>query len=542
MVSTANPHATAAAIEILNEGGNALDAAIAAQMVLGLVEPQSSGLGGGLFLLYWDKAKKKLTAWDGREKAPAKAGPDLFLDASGEPLSWWNASIGGRPVGVPGAVAALWAAHQRDGHLAWAKLLQPAISLAENGFSVSPRLNELIASQPRLAGDPAARALYFVPDAEADGGYAPRPVSDVLKNPAYAETLKLIAAGGADAFYKGRIAQAIVDAVENNAANPGLMTLTDLAAYKAVPRQAVCAPYRVYKVCGMPPPSSGGLTTDMILRLLEPYRMGDLKPNGVMAVHLLTQASRLAFADRDRFMADSDFVHVPMAGLLDRRYLRSRDLLIDPGHDMGTAEAGNPLEASARLAPSDPLIEHGTSHLSIVDGSGNAVSMTTTVEQPFGAHIMAAGFILNNQLTDFSFRPEKDGVPVANRVEANKRPRSSMSPTLVFGPDGKLFAAIGSPGGSRIIGFVTQTLIALIDWHMTMQQAVALPRAVNRNGATELEAKTPIVADAPALMLMGHDVQVKRLNSGLHGIRIVGGVKDGGADPRREGVVAVTKR
>jgi len=541
MVSTANPHATAAAVEVLNGGGNALDAAIAAQMVLGLVEPQSSGLGGGLFLLYWDKAKKELTAWDGREKAPAKDGPDLFLDSSAKPLSWWKASIGGRPVGVPGAVAALWAAHQRDGHLAWAKLFQPAIRLAENGFSVSPRLNELIASQPRLKNDPAARALYFVPDAEAEGGYAPRPVSGVLKNPAYAETLKLIAAGGADAFYKGKIAQAIVDAVANNAFGPGQMTLADLAAYKPVPRQAVCSTYRAYKVCGMPPPSSGGLTTEMIFRLLEPYRMGGLKPNGIMAVHLLMEASRLAFADRNRYMADSDFVRVPMAGLLDRHYLRSRDLLIDPGHDMGKARAGNPPQASARLAPSDPVMEHGTSHVSIVDAAGNAVSMTTTVEQAFGAHIMAAGFILNNQLTDFSFRPEKDGVPVANRVEAGKRPRSSMAPTLVFAPDGKLFAAIGTPGGSRIIGFVAQSLIALIDWHMTMQQAVALPHAVNRNGPTELEAETPILADAPDLMLMGHDVEVKRLNSGLQGIRIVDGIKDGGADPRREGFVAVTK-
>ncbi len=542
MVSTANPHATAAAIEILNEGGNAVDAAIAAQMMLGLVEPQSSGIGGGLFLLYWDKAKGRITAWDGREKAPANDGPDLFLDQSGKPLTWWNASIGGRPVGVPGAVAALWAAHERDGHLAWAKLLQPAIDLAEKGFKVSPRLNELIASQPRLKNDPAARQLYFVPDPSAEDGYAPRPVGDILKNPVYAASLKLIASDGARAFYTGSIARAIVDAVSNPATNPGGMTLADLAAYRAIPREAVCASYRAYKVCGMPPPSSGGLTEEMILGMLEPYRMGDLRPNGVMAVHLLSEASRLAFADRNRYMADSDFVPVPMAGLLDRKYLRSRALIIDPGHDMGKAVAGVPPQASARLAPSAPAIEHGTSHLSIVDADGNAVSMTTSVEQAFGAHIMAAGFILNNQLTDFSFLPERDGAPVANRVEAGKRPRSSMSPTMVFGPDGKLFAVIGSPGGSRIIGFVTQSLIALIDWHMTMQQAVALPHAVNRNGATELEAETPIVADAPALMLMGHDVEVKPLNSGLHGIRIVDGVKDGGADPRREGVVAVTKQ
>ena len=444
-------------------------------------------------------------------------------------------------MGVPGAVAALWAAHERSGRLPWAKLLQPAIKLAEDGFAVSPRLNQLIASQPRLMNDPAARQLYFVPDPSAEGGYAPRPVGDILKNPAYAASLKLIASGGAKAFYTGSIAAAIVDAVSNPATNPGGMTLDDLATYQAVPREAVCAPYRAYKVCGMPPPSSGGLTTEMILGMLEPYRMATLKPNGVMAVHLLSEASRLAFADRNRYMADSDFIAVPMAGLLDRQYLRSRARLINPGYDMGEAVAGDPPRASARLAPSKPGIEHGTSHLSIVDADGNAVSMTTSVEQAFGAHIMAAGFILNNQLTDFSFLPVKDGLPVANRVEANKRPRSSMSPTMVFGPDGQLFAAIGSPGGSRIIGFVTQSLVALIDWHMTMQQAVALPHAVNRNGATELEARTPIVADAPALMLMGHDIEVKPLNSGLHGIRIVDGVKDGGADPRREGVVAVTR-
>jgi gamma-glutamyltranspeptidase/glutathione hydrolase len=540
MVASANPHATAAAIAVLEAGGNALDAAIAAQLMLGLVEPQSSGIGSGLFLLHWNKASRKITAWDGRETAPAKAGPDLFLDASGEPLGWWEASIGGRPVGVPGAVAALWAAHQRDGKLDWAKLFDPAIRLAEDGFAVSPRLNQLIASQPRLAGDAAARQLYFVPEASAEGGLAAVPAGAILRNPAYAATLKTLADQGGDAFYKGEIAQAIVAAVANRAVNPGLMTPDDLAGYKAVAREAVCAPYRAYTVCGMPPPTSGGLTTLMILRLLEPYRMSALQPNGVMAVHLLSEAGRLAFADRDRYMADSDFVAVPVAGLLDRGYLRARARLIDPGRDMGKAAAGDPPRASARLAPSAPVIEYGTSHLSIVDGDGNAVSMTTSVEQPFGAHIMAAGFILNNQLTDFSFRPEVDGLAVANRVDAGKRPRSSMSPTLVFGPDGALFAAVGSPGGSRIIGYVAHSLIALIDWHMTMAEAVALPHALNRNGKTELEAGTAIEAIASALAAMGHEVNVRDLTSGLHGVRMVGGRMDGGADPRREGVVAVT--
>ena len=430
--------------------------------------------------------------------------------------------------------------HQRDGRLDWARLFAPAIRLAEAGFAVSPRLNQLIASEPRLAGDAAARQLYFVPEASAEGGLAAVPGGAILRNPAYAATLKTLANQGGDAFYKGEIAQAIVAAVANRAVNPGLMTPDDLAGYKAVAREAVCAPYRAYTVCGMPPPTSGGLTTLMILRLLEPYRMSALQPNGVMAVHLLSEAGRLAFADRDRYMADADFIDVPVAGLLDRGYLRARARRIDPGRDMGKAEAGDPPGRTAGLAADEALIEHGTSHLAIVDGDGNAVALTTSVEQPFGAHIMAAGFILNNQLTDFSFRPKVDGRAVANRVEAGKRPRSSMAPTLVFGPDGELFAALGSPGGSRIIGYVAQSLVALIDWHMTMAEAVALPHALNRNGKTELEAGTPLVAVAPALMAMGHEVEVRDLTSGLHGVRIVAGIKDGGADPRREGVVAVT--
>ena len=535
MVSTANPHASEAAAEMLRDGGSAVDAAIAAQMVLTLTEPQSSGIGGGLFLMHWDEGTRKVSAWDGREMTPAAAGSDLFLNADGTTMKWRDASIGGRPVGVPGAVAALWAAHQVHGKLAWEALFAPAIRLADEGFEISPRMHSSIVHAPRLAENAMARTLYFE---TVDGQLQVKPAGRLLKNPMLAASLRRIASQGPKGFYEGETAEQIVAAVHGHGGNPGLMTLEDLKEYVAIQRAAVCSDYRAYRVCGMPPPTSGGLTTLMILGMLENYNIGDMRPNGPQALHLYTQASRLAYADRGLYMADSDFVDVPVEGLLDKAYLRTRARLIHPFKDNGSASAGSPPGASALDKAADAgLIEYGTSHLAIVDGAGNAVSMTTSVEQRFGAHIMAGGFILNNQLTDFSFAPMRDGKPVANRVEAGKRPRSSMSPTLVFDEDGDFHAAIGSPGGSRIITFVTQTLIGLLDWDMTMQEAIDMPRALNRNWVTELEADRGLDDEAAALSAMGHEVKVQKLNSGLHGIRRIDDRLEGGADKRREGVV-----
>lgn len=549
MVATANTHATDAAAAILAKGGSATDAAITAQLVLTLTEPQSSGIGGGLFMLHYQAGDAAITTFDGREKAPLNADETLFLKPDGKPLAWPDAALGGRPVGTPGVISALWKAHQKFGTLEWASLFEPAISLAENGFAVSPRLHAAISGARHLNADDAAAAIYFLGDGDYGEPDVAVPVGHILKNQPYADTLQLIAANGPDGFYKGQVAQAMVDAVRSNEVNPGLMTLADLAAYEAIERQPVCAPYRAYRVCGMGPPTSGGLTSLMILGLLEPYRMSSLDPGGLVAAHLFAQASRLAFADRNQYMADADFVDVPIAGLLDRDYLRSRSRLINPVRDMGSAAPGTPPGSEDEsLAADAGLVEHGTSHLAIVDMDGNAVSMTMSVERAFGARITAGGFVLNNQLTDFSFAPAKAGEPVANRVQAGKRPRSSMSPSLVLNDDGSLFAVVGSPGGSRIIGYTAHALLGLIDWQMPVQQAVSQPHVINRNGRTELEdlSEGGDLAEklnqfarlAAPLADLGHTVEVKPLTSGLHGIRILkNGEMDGGADPRREGTV-----
>ena len=536
MVSTANRHASAAALTMLERGGSAVDAAIAAQLVLGLVEPQSSGIGGGAFLLHRDEATGSIEAYDGRETAPAAAGPDLFLGPDGEPMGFMAAVVGGRSVGVPGVVAMLWKAHLDHGRLAWAELFQPAIALAEQGFEVSPRLHALIDGDAALRDQPTTAGYFFI-DADGDGTVEALPVGHVLKNPAYAETLKLVAAQGPDGFYEGPVAEAIVETAGRHA-NAGLIGLGDLAGYEAKKREALCRPYRSHTVCGMPPPTSGGLTTLMILGLIEPFAIDRLRPGSPVATHLIAEASGLAYADRGLYMADADFVDVPVEGLLERAYLRQRARLIDPGQSMGTAAPGEPASGLVEArGPNGDMALPSTSHLAVVDAAGNAVSMTTSVEGPFGAHLMAAGFVLNNQLTDFSFRAEADGRPVANRVEPGKRPRSSMSPTIVLDGDGRLFAAIGSPGGSRIIAFVTQTLVGLIDWGLPMQEAIDQGRHADRNGALELEAGTGAAARAEALRALGHEVKVVALTSGLHGIRRTAAGLDGGADRRREGVI-----
>ena len=531
MIAAAHPAAAEAGARILAEGGDAVDAAIAAQMVLGLVEPQSSGIGGGGFLLYYDAERDRVESFDGRETAPAAVDERLFVAGDGAPKAWREAAVGGLPVGVPGVVRMLERAHRAHGRMPWARLFEPAAALAEQGFAISPRLASMIENNSDLARFPAARRYFFHPDG------VPKRAGETLVNMAYAETMRAIAREGADAFYGGPIAAEIVAAVRGDWVNPGSLALADLAGYRAHERPPVCLDYRRHRVCSMGPPSSGGVTMLQILGLLQRFDLASAAPGSTGAVHLISEASRLAFADRNRYLADSDFVRVPVDGLLDPAYLARRALLIDPGRAMGNAEPGAPpgAEELDRADAASPELA-STSHLSVIDSRGNAVTFTTSVERAFGSRLMAAGFILNNQLTDFSFAPVDAHGPVANRVQPGKRPRSSMTPTLIFDENGELVATLGSPGGPRIIGFVAQSVIALIDWGLDAQAALSLPRHVNRNGTTELEAGTALEQLAPALEALGHEVRISPLASGLHAVRRVAGGLEGGADPRREGV------
>jgi gamma-glutamyltranspeptidase / glutathione hydrolase len=533
MVAAAHPLASRAGFEVLKRGGSAMDAAVAVQMVLNVVEPQSSGIGGGAFMIYWDAKTGRLTAFDGRETAPTAAGPDYFLKPDGTKKSFWDAVKGGGSVGVPGTLAMLELAHRMHGRSPWASLFAPAIGHARDGFEISPRLAASIgwAGKKGLADFPEAAAYFFNPDG------TPRDEGTVLKNPALADTFEKIAAGGAGVFYSGPIAQDIVAAARATVDNPGVTTLADLAGYKAKLREPVCAAYRGHDVCGMGPPSSGALTVGQILGMLEHFDMPGIGPTPE-AAHLFAEASKLAYADRGLYMADSDFVRMPTKGLLDPSYLTVRAQKISRSTAMDKAEAGNPPWRDAALWSPDGQIERpGTSHFVIRDAEGNAVSMTTTIETGFGSRVMVRGFLLNNELTDFSFLPSRDGRPIANRVQGGKRPRSSMAPTIVL-KDGKPVLLVGSPGGSRIITYVAQTLISVLDWGMNPQAAINVGHVVNRNGATDLEAGTGAADLKDALIALGHDVRVRDLNSGLHAILIrPDGALLGGADPRREGIV-----
>ncbi|MFP1633960.1 gamma-glutamyltransferase [Zhengella sp. ZM62] len=533
MVAAANPLAARAGMDVLKAGGSAVDAMIAVQTVLGLVEPQSSGMGGGAFLVHYDSQTGSLTTIDGRETAPSAATADLFRMPDGKPMDFFDAVVGGRSVGVPGVVRLMEMAHAKFGKRPWADNFAAAIDLAEEGFAVSPRLAALIAAdRHRLEAQPSTRA-YFL-----DRNGEPLQAGAILRNHDYAESLRAIAQAGARAFYEEAIADRIVDAVRLHAANPGLLTVDDMKAYRAIERPAVCVAYRGHDVCGMGPPSSGALTVGQILGLLEPFDMAGLGPDDPQGWRLIGDATRLAFADRGRYMADSDFVSMPK-GLLNEQYLRERSTLLRrdtalPAEDVTPGEP--PWDKAERRDSGIDLPVPSTSHFVIVDAQGNIVSMTSSIENGFGARLMAAGFLLNNQLTDFSFLPETgDGQTVANRVEPGKRPRSSMSPTIIL-KDGKPAYAIGSPGGSRIIPYVAKTIIALIDWRMNIQQAVALPHLTNRFGPYDLEAGTAAEGLADDLKALGFDVSVRDLNSGLHGIAFTAQGVEGGADPRREGV------
>jgi gamma-glutamyltranspeptidase/glutathione hydrolase len=536
IIAAENGMAAQAGLAILREGGSAVDAAIAAQMVLTLVEPQATGIGGGALLLYYDAATRKVTAWDGRETAPAAAGPDLFLDRDGKPLGYVEGGIGGRAVGVPGVLRMLEAAHRAHGKLPWSNLFTDAIKLAEGGIAVPKRMAEAIAlDAPRLQRQAAIHDAFFQRD-----GTPLRPGAPYV-NKTLADTLRLVAAGGANALMTGPIAAEIATAVRTDP-NPGLLTADDLGAYQAKQRAVLCAPYRDHRVCGFGPPTAGGATVLETLNMLAHFDMPAMAPAagatwGTDAAQLMMEAQRLAHADRLQYLADTDFVPVPLGGLLDRTYAAIRAQAIDVDHANPAPRAGNPdwTVPDPAFAPSLPQPEHGTSEIAVIDDAGNAVSMTTTVQDRFGARLMVRGFVLNNELTDFSALPDRDGRPIANRVEPGKRPRSAMAPTFVFDDSGRLEMITGSVGGAAIISYVAQALVETLDFHRTPQEAVASPRIATTGAAVLLEAGTPAVALAAPLEARGQKVTTTQLDSGTIIVRLTPDGFVGATDPRREG-------
>ena len=530
MVVAANPLAADAGAAILARGGSAVDAVIATQLVLGLVEPQASGLGGGAYFLHFDAKSKSVTALDGRETAPAGATRELFLK-DGKPLAFQEAVVGGRAVGVPGLPRLLEVMHARHGKLPWAALFAPAIALAESGWPLSPRVHGMIAKDKSLAANAAARAYFFTADGQA------HPAGTRLRNPAYAKTLRTLAAKGMDAFYAGDIAEDIVNAVSAHPVNPGTLSLADLADYRVRDVEPLCGAYRAHRLCGMPPSSSGGIAVLQMLGVLEGRDLAKVKPNTPEAVHLFAEAGRLAFADRNRYVGDDRFVDVPVRGLVDKAYLADRAKLVADGKAMGRARPGTPAGLKVAFADDDREELPGTSHIVAVDRAGNAVSMTTSIEYYFGSRQMVRGFLLNNQLTDFNFEPLAEGRLTANALAPGKRPRSSMAPFVVTDArTGRLDQVLGSPGGSLIIGYVAKTLVATLDWKLDMQAAIDLPNRGSRGGPTEIEKGTELDAVAGALKAMGHDVRAIDMTSGLAGIRRTKAGWQAGADPRREGV------
>jgi gamma-glutamyltranspeptidase/glutathione hydrolase len=531
MVVAAHPLAAQAGAAVLDQGGNALDAAIAMQLVLNVVEPQSSGIGGGAFILFYDARARRLHFYDGRETAPRAATEALFLDASGHPLSFVDALIGGRSVGTPGLLRLLELAHRSHGRLPWARLFAPAIQAAAEGFDVSPRLHALLEADRFLRGNPPARALFYRDDGSA------LPIGTRLRNPALAAVLRTVARDGPAAFYEGAIAHDITAAVRDDPRRAGLLSEADLHAYRALERDPVCGRFLQYRVCGAAPPSSGGTTVLEMLGVLERTPLAQLPPQSLMSVHLFSEAGRLAFADRDRYLADPDYVSVPVKALLSGAYLDARRAQIDPRASMGVAQPGA-LPPANRVGRGISFEQPSTTHLSVIDRNGDAVSMSSSIESAFGSRTMVDGFLLNNELTDFSFAPERDGAPVANRVEAGKRPRSTMAPTIVFDPQGRIKMLLGSPGGSWIANFVAQVLVLTLAQGVPLDQALATPHWGSRNGPTELERGTDAERLRSGLELLGHTVRLIDMASGVHAIERVGDHWVGAADPRREGAAS----
>ncbi len=530
MIVTANSYASTAGAEILEKGGTAADAMIAAQAVLGLVEPESSGLGGGSFLIWYDNNTNKVTTLDGRETAPRASYATQFQNENGETKKFFDAVIGGLSVGTPGTPALMFKAHEKWGKIKWSSLFIAAINLGENGFPVSKKLASSIERDSDRLKKSSHTSKYFLPDGNN------LKYKQLVTNRAYAETLKKISTDGIEYFYKGEIADDIINTVQNYSQNPGFLENSDLENYTVIERDPVCINYREHSVCGMGPPSSGGVAVAQILKILEEFNLKSLGYDDPKSWQVIGDATRLAFADRDRYLADSDFVNVPMKGLLDHEYLKKRSKKIKLGTKTENIEAGNPSqEFTYNYADDNSLELQSTTHISIYDKYGNALSMTSSIENAFGSRLLTeSGFLLNNQLTDFSFRAEIDGKLISNRLEPGKRPRSSMSPTIVL-KEGKPIYITGSPGGSYIIGFVANSLISLIDWDMNVQQSVSLPHAINRWGTYDIEESTNALILSENLSSMGYDTKIKKYFSGLNTIYI-GDNLEGGSDPRREGI------
>jgi gamma-glutamyltranspeptidase/glutathione hydrolase len=529
VVSAADPRAAEAGQSILRKGGTATDAAIAMMLALNVVEPHNSGIGGGGFMVHHDGRTGLIDTIDGREAAPASAKPDRFLGADGKPLPFIQAWPGGYSVGVPGNLRLAAMAHAKWGRLPWSDLFQPAIKLAENGFEVNQRLNTAITAVKGIWADfPELQKLFW-----RDG--EPLPVGATMKNPALAQMLRRIAAEGPDAFYKGDNAQAIVDAVRNAPRNPTTLTLDDLAAYQAKERPPICGHYRVYKVCGMGPPSSGAVTVLEILGMLERFDLKALGKDSPVAWHLFGEAIQLAYADRNAYLGDPDFVKSPVAGMINPAYLARRSQLIRPDHALGSYKPGRPAGAPRRTAALPGEIM-GTSHFVAVDREGDITAMTSTVESFFGSQLTVNGYVLNNELTDFTFAPEKNGAPVANRVEGGKRPLSSMSPTIVYDADDQPIFTVGAAGGTTIITQVAKAIVAHFDWGLSAQDSIALPLLFFNKDGLVIEQGTPLEAMKPALEAMGHTVTTSRLGLKANAAeRMEDGRWVGAADPRSPG-------
>ena len=529
VVSAADPRASEAGREILRAGGSAADAQMAMMLVLTVVEPQSSGIGGGGFFLYHNAKTGAIETIDGRETAPSATRPTRFIGADGKPLPFIQAFPGGISVGVPGNIALMAKVHAKWGKLPWAKLFDPAIRLSDNGFQVTPALASRLNQLKKIWADfPEARAIYW-----QDG--RPKVVGETVKNPAIAALLRSVAKGGAKAFYSGENAKAIINATAASARNKAVITVRDIASYRAKERAAVCTTYRVYKLCGMGPPSSGATTVFQILGMLERFDMKAMGKDDPKAWHAIAEAMMLAYADREKYLGDADFVSVPVAGLLDKGYIAKRSALISLETSLPKYAAGDPPGAAKRAAAISGEVD-GTTHFVAVDGAGNVSSMTSTIEGPFGSQLIANGYFLNNELTDFTFAPEKDGVLVANRPQAGKRPLSSMSPTIVYGPDGKVILAIGSAGGKRIIMHVTKSLIGALDFGLSAQDAIALPNIYFGGDAVLIEKGTPLDAMRDRIAALGRTVVSSDLGSKLNAVERTPTGWRGAADPRSEGV------